>query len=199
MTTTTKKMFVETEPESPLSMNPKKFALWLFLMSVMMLFAAFSSAFIVKKGQGNWVEFPIPNILWVSTVVLVLSSVTMQWAFSAAKKDEFQKLKLALGITFILGVIFLVAQFQAWEELYQTGIYFGGSKSHPSGSYLYVFTGLHGVHLISGVIFLFVLLISSFNYKIHSKNMLSIEMCATYWHFLDGLWIYLFVFLLLNH
>ena len=196
---TTKKMYLEKGPEKPLSMHPKKFALWLFLVSVMMLFAAFTSAFIVKKGESNWVEFPIPDILWVSTAVLFLSSLTMQWAFSAAKKDELEKLKLALFITFTLGVLFLCGQYMAWQKLYQSGIYFGGSQSHPSGSYLYVFTGIHGIHLISGVIFLFIVLIYSFKYKIHSKNMLSIEMCATYWHFLDALWIYLFVFLLLNH
>jgi|SRR6185437_5019366 len=199
MIATTKKLYVNNNPEKPLAMNAKKFALWLFLVSVSMLFAAFSSAFIVKKGESNWVQFPLPDILWVSTAVILISSITMQWAYFAAKKDNFQILKIALLITSVLGVVFLVAQFEAWRQLVNEGIYFGGSKSHPSGSYLYVFTGLHGLHLISGVIFLFIMLISSLKYKIHSKNMLSIEMCATYWHFLDALWIYLFVFLLLNH
>ena len=196
---TTKKIYLEEEPKKQLAMHPQKFALWLFLVSVCMLFAAFTSAFIVKKGESNWVEFPLPNILWVTTGIILLSSITMQLAYFAAKKDELEKLKITLFITFILGVAFLVGQYMAWEELYKEGIYFGGSHSHPSGSYLYVFTGLHAVHLISGIIFLFVMLIYSFKYKIHSKKMVSIEMCATYWHFLDALWIYLVVFLLLNH
>jgi cytochrome c oxidase subunit 3 len=76
---------------------------------------------------------------------------------------------------------------------------FGGSYSNPSGSFLYVITGLHAFHLITGIIYLLIILGASFQYNIHSKNMVRMEMCATYWHFLDILWLYLFAFLLLNH
>jgi cytochrome c oxidase subunit III len=101
-----------------------------------------------------------------------------------------------MGLTTLLGLVFLVTQWYSWVALVERDVYFVGN---PSGSFLYVFTGLHALHLISGVIFLIIVLISSFNYKVHSQNMARMEMCSTYWHFLGGLWIYLFMFLLLNH
>ena len=187
------------EPLRPMAMHPKKFALWLFIVTVIMIFAALTSAYIVRKADGNWLEFPLPTILWINSGIMLLSSATIQWAYFSAKKNEFGNLKLALIITSFLGIAFLVGQFEAWKDLVDMKVFFGGSTSNPSGSFLYVITGVHAVHLISGIIFLLVCLFSSFNFKIHSKNMVQLEMCATYWHFLDFLWIYLFSFLLLNN
>jgi cytochrome c oxidase subunit 3 len=87
----------------------------------------------------------------------------------------------------------------AWGELVQNKVFFAGASANPSGSFLYVITGVHGLHIVSAVIFLFVVLYSAFRYRVHSQNLARIEMCATYWHFLDILWLYLFGFLLLNH
>ena len=185
--------------QRPLSMHPKKFALWLFMVTVVMLFAAFTSAYLVRRDAGNWLLFNLPSLLNVNTVVIILSSVTMQLAYWAAKKDELEKLKLYILATTILGIAFLVLQVFAWGQLVDGGIFFGGKGSNPAGSFLYVFTGLHGFHLISGVIYLLVVLFKTFNYQVHSKNMLQIEMCTTYWHFLDLLWVYLYVFLLINN
>lgn len=187
------------EPERPLAMHPKKFALWLFIVTVIMIFAALTSAYIVRKADGNWLEFPLPTILWINSGIILLSSATIQWAYISAKRNEFANLKLALIITSFLGIAFLVGQFEAWKDLVDMKVFFGGSTSNPSGSFLYVITGVHAAHLISGIIFLLVCLFSSFNFKIHSKNLVQLEMCATYWHFLDFLWIYLFSFLLLNN
>jgi len=120
----------------------------------------------------------------------------MQWAYIAAKRDKLEQVKLALSITTILGLAFLYGQFQAWGQLVDAGVFFVGN---PAGSFMYVFTGIHAAHLISGVIYLLYMLFSSFRYKVHAKNMLNMDMCTTYWHFLGGLWIYLFIFLLLNH
>lgn len=186
------------EPERPLSMNPKKFALWLFIVSILMLFAALTSAYIVRRADGNWLQFDLPFVLWINTFVIVLSSCTMQWAYLCAKRNELAKLKLAILITTGLGFAFLAGQFFAWEKLVEMNVFFGGSSSNPAGSFLYVLTGLHGFHLISGIVYLLIVLSSSFHYKIHSKNLVQIEMCTTYWHFLDFLWIYLFVFLIIN-
>ncbi|HEX8549692.1 MAG TPA: cytochrome c oxidase subunit 3 [Cytophagaceae bacterium] len=187
------------EPQRPMAMHPKKFALWLFIVTVIMIFAALTSAYIVRKADGNWLEFPLPTILWINSGIILLSSATIQWAYISAKRNEFANLKLALIITSFLGIAFLVGHFEAWKDLVNMKVFFGGSTSNPSGSFLYVITGVHAVHLISGIIFLLVALFSSFNFKIHSKNMDQLEMCATYWHFLDFLWIYLFSFLLLNN
>ncbi len=187
------------QPKRPMAMNPQKFALWLFIVSIVMIFAAMTSAYIVRRAEGNWLEVEIPLIMYISTGVILLSSITMHWAYLSAKRDNLQPLKTALLLTTLLGIIFIVTQFKSWETLKEAGVFFGGELSNPGGSFVYVLTGLHGFHLITGVVFLFVVLISAFGYNVHSKNLNLIEMSATYWHFLDALWIYLFVFLLLNH
>lgn len=187
---------VDTPVEQPLSMHPKKFALWLFIVTVVMIFAAFTSAHIVRQADGDWLIYDIPSMLWYTSGIILLSSVFMQWAYIAAKKDKLEQVKIALTVTTALGIVFLFGQLQAWDQLVDAGVFFVGN---PAGSFMYIFTGIHGVHLISGVIYLIYMLISSFRYKVHSKNMLNMEMSATWWHFLGGLWIYLFIFLLLNH
>ena len=183
------------EPKLTLSMHPKKFALWLFLVTVMMIFAAFTSAYIVRQSEGNWLEFDLPPSFWITSVIILLSSVTMHWAYYSAKYDQIRNVKIAMSITVLLGIAFLVGQFVAWGDLVDMNVFFVGN---PAGSFVYVLSGLHAAHLISGVIVLLITLVSAFRYKIHAKRMDQIEMCATYWHFLDGLWLYLFVFLLLN-
>ncbi|MBT28438.1 MAG: cytochrome oxidase subunit III [Thalassobius sp.] len=185
----------EETAQKTTSMNPKKFALWLFMVSVVMIFASLTSAYIVRQGEGNWYIFDLPNIFYVSTVVIIASSISMHWAYIEAKKDNFARLRIAAIVTAILGITFLVLQFYGWVQLVDINVYFVGN---PSGSFVYVLTGLHGLHLVSGVLVILYVLVQSLRYKIHSKNLLSMDLCATYWHFLDGLWIYLFVFLLLN-
>ncbi|MEQ1587992.1 MAG: cytochrome c oxidase subunit 3 [Cyclobacteriaceae bacterium] len=182
------------EPKKTLAMNPKKFAMWLFIGSVVMLFASLTSAYIVRQAEGNWLYFELPSILTVSTVVILLSSITMQWAFWSAKKDKVEMVKILVTVTSVLGLAFLVLQFEGWKALVDNQVYLVGN---PSGSFLYIITGLHGLHLISAIVFLLIVLVSTYRYRVHSKNLTQIEMCTTYWHFLGGLWLYLFVFLLL--
>ena len=182
--------------EQPISMHPKKFALWLFLVTVLMIFAALTSAYIVRQAEGNWLEYELPEIFWVTSGIVVLSSIAMQFAYFAAKKDNFIGLRIGMVATVLLGIGFLVGQWYSWVALVDREVFFVGN---PAGSFLYVFTGLHAVHLISGVIFLIIVLISTFRYKVHSQALNTLEMATTYWHFLGGLWLYLFLFLLLNH
>lgn len=182
-----------------LSMHPKKFALWLFIVTVVMVFAALTSAYMVRQGEGNWLVFDLPMLFYVSTGVILASSLTMQLAVRAAKKDEFGQLKFFMFLTFGLGVGFLVTQWLAWGALVDVGVFFAGSQSNPSGSFLYVISGLHGVHIISAVIFLLLVLVNVFRLDVHAKKLSQIEMCATYWHFLDALWLYLFFFLMYNN
>ena len=183
------------EAGKPLAMHPKKFALWLFIASVMMIFAALTSAYIVRQSDGNWLVFDLPSSFWITSAIILISSGTMHWAYLAAKRDDLESTKIAISITTVLGLAFLVGQFIAWGDLVKRNVYFVGN---PSGSFVYVISGLHGLHIISGVIFLLVVLTATFRYSVHSKNLAQMEMCATYWHFLDALWLYLFVFLLLN-
>ena len=177
--------------------SPVKFTVWLFIVSITMMFAAFTSAYIVRRSEGNWQDFALPAGMLVNTILLVLSSVSLQYGYFAAKKDNLKALKTALFVTFVLGVAFLLGQWSVWSELVDNKIFFGGATANPSGSFLYVLTGVHGFHLVTGLIYLIIVLNSAFRFKVHSKNMLQLEMCTTYWHFLGALWIYLYLFLII--
>lgn len=183
-------------PKKTMTMNPKRFLLWMFMVSIIMIFASLTSAFIVRQAEGNWLAFELPKILWYSTVLLLLSSVTAQLAYRSARHDNILALKTYLGISLVLGVGFLISQIYTWGVLVDNNVYFVGN---PAGSFLYVIMGVHGFHLISGLIYLLVMLARTYQYKVHSKNLLHLGLSVSYWHFLDGLWLYLFVFLLLNH
>jgi cytochrome c oxidase subunit 3 len=170
--------------------------MWLFIVSIIMLFAAFTSAYLVRKAEGNWVEFDLPNLFSYSTIVLLASSASMHFAYLAAKKDQFNALRISISITFVLGLIFLIMQFYGWIQLVEKNVFFVGN---PSGSFVYVLSGLHGLHLISGLIVLLVALVAAFRLKINAKALTQIKICTTYWHFLDALWVYLFLFLVFNN
>lgn len=182
--------------EQPIAMHPKKFSLWLFMVTVVMVFAGLTSAYIVRQSEGNWLEFDLPSVFYYTSGIIILSSISLHWAYLSAKKDNLMQLRIGMLITSFLGIVFLVGQWYSFVALVDMDVYLVGN---PSGSFLYIFTGLHGLHLVSGVIFLIIVLISSFRYKVHSQSMVSMEMCVTYWHFLGGLWLYLFTFMLLNH
>lgn len=184
------------EPAETRSINPKVFTMWLFIVSIIMLFAAFTSAYLVRKAEGNWVEFQMPSLFTYSTGVLILSSLSMHYSLLAAKKDQFNALRISISITFVLGLLFLVMQFYGWIQLVEKNVFFVGN---PSGSFVYVLSGLHGLHLISGLIVLLVALVAAFRLKINAKALTQIKICTTYWHFLDALWVYLFLFLVFNN
>lgn len=187
------------EARKPLSMHPKKFAMWLFIVSVIMIFAALTSAYMVRQGEGNWMTFDLPSLFWVNSGIIILSSITMHWAYLSAKRDNLETVKLGLALTTVLGLGFLLGQYLAWVQMVQGNIYFVNDRAGAvSGSFVYVISGLHGVHIVTGVVFLLIVLVATLRYRIHSKNLAQIEMCATYWHFLGGLWLYLFLFMLLN-
>ncbi|HRJ29027.1 MAG TPA: cytochrome c oxidase subunit 3 [Cyclobacteriaceae bacterium] len=191
-----KELKIIEEAKKPLSMNPKKFALWLFMMSVIMLFGAWTSAYLVKRADAGWAEIILPDQFWINSVIAVLSSVTMIWAYLAAKRDNIDQLKIALALTTVLGVAFLAGQYLAYGEMVALKQHMTGSN--VSHSFLWILPGVHGLHIVSGLVFLVIVLVNAFKFKIHSKSLNQLEMCATYWHFLGGLWLYLFIFLILN-
>lgn len=194
----TSEIKIVEEAKKPRSMHPKKFAMWLFIVSIGMLFAAWTSAYMVKRGEPGWSSFELPIQFWINSVIIALSSVTMIWGHRCLKQDKFETAKLALSVTTILGVAFLAGQFLAWDKMVEMNYYFAGMGSNTSSSFIYVLTGVHGAHIVGGVIYLILLLIAVFRGKVHSGNMTMMDLCATYWHFLDVLWLYLFVFLILN-
>lgn len=185
-------MRIIEEPKKPLAMHPKKFAMWLFLATVVMIFASMTSAYIVRRADGDWKIFELPDLFKWTTILIVISSVTMHLAYRSAKKDNLGSAKTWITSTAILGLLFLIGQFFAWGQLVNANVYFVGN---PSESFVYVLSGLHGLHLISAVIFLLIVWRATHQGIIGSKSLAQIEMCVTYWHFLGGLWLYLFVFL----
>ena len=144
-------MRIVEEPKKPLAMNPKKFGLWLFLTTVVMVFASLTSAYIVRRAEGDWKIFELPSLLYWTSIAMVISSITMHMAYLNAKKDNKEMVRTLLTITGLLGIAFLIGQFYGWVQLVSSKIYFVGN---PSESFVYVLSGLHGLHLISGVIFL---------------------------------------------
>lgn len=187
---------IAAEPRVTLAMQPKKFALWLFIVSIVMLFAALTSAYIVKQADGNWLAIKLPSMFIASTAIIALSSLTLHLAYLGAKKDELGRVTLLLSLTVLLGLGFLLTQYLSWAQLVAANVYF--VSNYASGSFIYVFTGLHGAHIISGIIFLLITLWAAIRANVHSKKLLLLEMCMTFWHFLGGLWVYLYVFLFLN-
>lgn len=174
-----------------------KMLLWLGIGSIIMLFAGLTSAYIVRQAEGNWLAFNLPNLFWLSTFIIIVSSLTVNWAVVEVKRNNTKKLKKAIIVTIILGLFFALTQFLAWKDLFQNNIVFAGTYSNPAGSFLYVITGLHLAHLIGGLIALVIVLYKSVKGVYNSENTLGVQLCATYWHFLDVLWVYLFLFLLL--
>lgn len=184
------------EPQEKYPVNPKMFNLWLSILGMIMLFVGLSSGYIVRRAEGNWLQFEMPSDFQVSTILVVLSSITMFWAFYAAKKDELNQIKAALISTFILGSAFCYSQINGWQNLMNSGLFFAGSEA--SSSWLYVITATHFAHIIGGLIALLISIVQAFRLNIHKKNMLRVSLINTYWHFVGILWIYLYLFLFLN-
>jgi cytochrome c oxidase subunit 3 len=169
--------------------------LWIGIVSIVMLFAGLTSAYVVRAQNGNWLVFQLPPILLISTAIIVASSLTMFIAQKAIKKDNYQLTSIALLLTLLLGVGFFYTQYSGWKQLSSQGIYFAGKFSNASGSFLIVIAFLHLMHMIGGLIALSVSLTKSLLKKYSSSDTLGIELTAIYWHFLDILWVYLFLFL----
>lgn len=170
--------------------------LYIAIASIVMLFAGFTSAYIVRQAEGNWLEFDLPSIFYVSTAIILASSATMWYANLAASKNNYKGVTLGVVATLVLGVAFAISQFEAWGDLVDSGIFFTGQSANASGSFLYILSGMHLAHLGGGLIALLIVLVNSLKNKYSSENKLGLELCSTYWHFLDVLWIYLLLFLL---
>lgn len=182
-----------SEPEY--LVNPKRAVLWLLIVASVMLFAGFTSAYIVRRGEGNWELFNLPSSFLYSTFIIILSSVTMQLSILKAKKNELATSRTLLISTFLLGIAFCITQYMGWQQLISDNVYF--AFSNPSNSFVYVITGVHVFHVLGGLIFVLAMMIQFFRNKINSTETLYLSMCNTYWHFIGILWIYLYIFLTL--
>ncbi|GGH05788.1 cytochrome oxidase subunit III [Sphingobacterium alkalisoli] len=176
----------------------KKFSLWLGLIGMFMMFAALSSGFIVYTASGvdKGIKTILPNAFIYSTIAIILSSVTMHLGLKAAKAGNLLKQKSLLMVTIVLGLVFFVLQLNAWGILSERGIYF--INNNASQSFIYIFTGLHLAHIIAGILVLLRCYIGAVKPIAHDYNVFRMDLGAIFWHFLDLLWIYIYVFLLLN-
>ena len=171
--------------------HPHKFAMWVALASIVMMFAGLTSAFIVKSSQAGWENIETPSLFIYSTLVILISSVTVQMALRAHKQREMPKYRTMITVTALLGLLFLALQFFGFSKLWTAGITF---RSSISGSFLYVIIGLHALHVLGGVTALLVMFFRAFSRKERTYSSVGIEVVSTYWHFVDLLWIYLVVF-----
>jgi len=169
--------------------------MWIGIVSIIMLFAGLTSAYVVRAQNGNWLVFQLPSILIISTCLIITSSLTMFSAQLAIKKNNYKLTTYSLLLTLILGLLFFYTQYQGWKQLTAQGIYFAGKYSNASGSFLFIIAFLHLAHMLGGIIALSVSLTKSMLKKYSSSDYLGIELTAIYWHFLDILWVYLFLFL----
>lgn len=173
--------------------HPQKFALLIACASLLMLFAAFTSAYIVRQAAGNWLEFELPGIFYFSTLVILFSSATLHASYYSFKKGHASLYKGLLVLTFALGLLFISMQYQGWVELKNMGVEL---TRNPSGDFVYVISGVHAAHILGGIAAILVAIIHAFSlkYKVSPKRKLRFEMTLIYWHFVDFLWVYLLLF-----
>lgn len=180
--------------------NEKTFIIWLFIVASSMLFIAFTSAYWVHKSDGirnnAWFQFDLPVQFWVSAVIVAVSSIFMQLAYSAAKKDDVYKVPSLLTITLILGVSFCISQIYGYSSLMNMGLFFSNrNPGEISASFVYVISGVHLLHILGGLVLLTVATVKASRLQVHKKNLVFINICKTYWHFLGIVWIFLILFL----
>lgn len=186
---------ISVEERKEIREKSAKPLLWIGMVSMAMIFAGLTSAYVVRQGKGDWLKFDLPQLFYISTAIIIISSVTMNWVLAAAKKSDYKNIKLASLLTLFLGLAFVYCQFKAWGNLIDQKVFFAGKYSNAAGSYMYILTGLHMLHMIGGIFALLIVWIKSLRNKYNSENLLGIRLCAIFWHFLDVLWIYLFLFL----
>ena len=190
--------------------NPQKFMMWMAMASMSMAFAGLTSGYMVREAQGNWRYYNLPIVFWYSTAAILLSAVTMTLAVRAFKKREMPRFRALISLTLLLGVLFGVLQctgfYQLYHQLQQVRI--NGQvlnesatvrvNGNPSESFLFIIAGLHLVHLLGGIIALLIVFFRAFRTRVMTYSPTGLEIVATYWHFVDILWLYLFVFFLVN-
>jgi cytochrome c oxidase subunit 3 len=180
-----------TEPQR---IHPLRFIMWVAIGSIVMMFAGMTSAYIVKKNQGNWLAIELPVLFWYSTAVIVASSLTMLLAQKAIQAGRQSSYRAFISLTAILGVVFVTLQWMGFKDLELRGIALIGAQSNSASSFLFVITGLHMLHVLGGVIALIVVFLRAFWVKTSETGVVPVQIVATYWHFVDILWIYLFIF-----
>lgn len=182
------------------AIEPAKYRIGMLvgMASILMLFVALTSAYIVRQTQGltsgahGWVTIDMPPVLWATTVLLIASSFTIELARRTLKRNEYSRFNRWILATTVLGLSFVAGQIMAWQQLRGQGIYV---NTNPHSSFFYLLTSLHGVHLLGGLIALSYVTYAAWRMRISQRRRNAVEVTALYWHFMDGLWVYLFFLL----
>ncbi|WP_426062973.1 cytochrome c oxidase subunit 3 [Flavobacterium sp. DSP2-3-1] len=189
-------MIMTTEEQKSRTARSYKLILLFGMVSMIMMFAGLTSAFVVSKSRADWLkDFQLPTAFYYSTIVIIGCSITFHLAKKAIQKNNQSKTTIFLLTTLVLGILFVVLQFVGFGQIIDNGHYFTGSGSSITTTFLYVVTVVHLIHLAGGVISLLIIIYNHFKQKYNSSQTLGIELGAMYWHFLDLLWVYLFLFL----
>ncbi len=168
--------------------------MWMALVAILMFFAAFASAMVVRRGiSKDWVPLALPRVLYLNTAVLLASSVTLELSRNWLRVAMPARFLRALYATLLLGVAFIAGQFAAWKQLAERGVYL---TTNPSSSFFYLFTAAHGLHLIAGLIALAYVSLVGHRIAFGIKNRTVLDVTAIYWHFMAGLWVCILLLLL---
>lgn len=189
-------MKLTDRPEEAKIARAKKNILWFGIISLTMSFAGLTSAYVVSKERPDWIsDFQIPSAFYASLVLILISSITIHLANKVIKKEKHSQGMVLLILTFLLGVGFVVFQFVGFSQIIESGYYFTGPTSSITTSYIYLIVLLHVAHVFGGLISLLVVIYNHYKQKYRNGKTLGIELAATFWHFIDAIWIYLFLFL----
>jgi cytochrome c oxidase subunit III len=164
------------------------------IVAILMFFMALASAFLVRKGSPDWAPLHIPTLIWVNTIILVLSSGTLELAKKRLASADISDYRRFWLVTTVLGLVFLIGQVAAWRILERQGIYLA---SNPASSFFYIFTGAHALHLLGGVVALLYVALRNFG-KSSISRVVAAEVTSYYWHFMDALWLFLLALMYLS-
>mgnify|MGYP001823709245 FL=1 len=178
------------------SRRAKKMMLWFGIVSLIMSFAGWTSAYIVSRSREDWLSnLDLPNAFFISVFVIIVSSITIILAKRAIKNDKMRQGMFFLLLTLILGIIFIINQFYGFNQIVGEGYHFTGPTSNPKSSFIFLIAFVHILHVVAGLISLLVVIYNHFKQQYRPEKMLGVELAATFWHFVDILWLYLFLFL----
>ena len=185
--------------------EPFRFMVWLGIASSVLLFTVVLVVYIIRRSASDWTDVKLPNVFLLSTIAIVLSSLTLHNANQAFRHERFDSYRSNMGTTLVLGTLFILLQGWGWRQMIRSGI---GLTGNPSGSFVYIISGIHLLHILIGLIFILIALaealrrrpyVDSFVYSVNPPNQLKIRLITLYWHFVDVLWIVLFIFLIIHH
>lgn len=174
----------------PLPPATAQVGLWVFLTAVTMLFIAFTASYLARRNAADWTPVPLPSVLWVTTSVLVLSSIVLEWARKRGEDGDVRRLRTGLASVALLGVIFVAGQVAAWRQLAAAGLFM---QSNPHSAFFVLLTAVHALHVIGGLAALTIAIVRARRWSGGSPP--PVRVVATYWHYLDALWLYIFAIL----